>query len=114
MFSDVLEETLLPVVNMWAIKQGAFNNKIMDELFNDLINTEELLQEDSSEMYPDSTTTPSILVKKLSVITHQVPFMAYSVISSSPTHLQDPQTYPQNDPTTKPILTLDHLLEGSQ
>jgi len=117
MFRDALEETLLPVVNMWAIKQHAFNNKIMDELFNDLINSLELLGDDSSGQEP-ALKTPNILVRKLAVITKQVPFMVYSVISSCPTQLQELETYPENPPnaptTSPPTMTLGHLLTGSQ
>ena len=59
----------------------------------------------------------NILVIKLAVITKQVPYMVYSVISSCPTQLQELEIFPENQsnpPTSPPTMSLDHLLMGSR
>ena len=71
--SAAIENTLLPVVNVWAVKEDVFNAGIMDELAGDVADA--VARDDAD------------VVNKLAVIGQQVPFVVHALVSRCPADL---------------------------
>eukprot|EP00092_Neocalanus_flemingeri_P000947 GFUD01001010.1.p1 GENE.GFUD01001010.1~~GFUD01001010.1.p1 ORF type:complete len:1137 (+),score=328.05 GFUD01001010.1:129-3539(+) len=90
-----LDDSLMPVINMWLVKQEQFGCKVMYDLFNDIENLSvigNIPEEENYEKVVLSIENTEILVKKIAVMMKQLPYLVFSVVNSCPVEEKGPET----------------------
>jgi len=100
-----LDDTLMPVINMWLVKQEKYGSKVMFDLLNDIeklsVIGNNIPEEENYEKVVMSIENTEILVKKINVVKNQLPYLVFSVVNSCPIE----EKSQENDLVLHPVLS---------
>jgi len=90
-----LEDSLMPVINMWLVKQEKYGNKVMYDLLDDINKMSVIGNIPEKENYEKvvlSIENTENLVRKIDVMKKQLPYLVFSVVNSCPVEEKGQET----------------------
>merc|ERR1712106_629575 len=88
-----LDDSLMPVINMWLVKQEKYGSKVVFDLLNDIEKLAVIGNIPDEENYKKvvmSIENTEILVKKIDILKKQLPYLVFSVVNSCPIEEKGP------------------------